>query len=207
MRTLISLAVCCLLSGLASGQTLIQDTLYLGTGTTFQGKIVIISPDMRTASGRTVVRARTELDVSNGQISLSLEPNDSSTPSGTYYVVQYFPRRGQSWSEQWIVPSSAAPLKVSEVRVLSSGGLWPVPPPAQQQINFADSEVPIGSVDGSNRTFQLAFQPSPPTSLILTRNGLVMKRGLDYTLAGKTVTFIVEQTPQVGDIILAWYRY
>jgi hypothetical protein len=41
----------------------------------------------------------------------------------------------------------------------------------------------------------------------LTRNGLIMKRGLDYTLAGKTVTFIAEQTPQVGDIILAWYRY
>lgn len=34
-----------------------------------------------------------------------------------------------------------------------------------------------------------------------------MKRGLDYALAGKTITFIVEQTPQVGDILLAWYRY
>lgn len=203
IRIILALLFCVV----AAAQTQIRDTIYTGTGAPFQGRIVVISPDMRTASGRTIVRARTEIDVSNGVIALDLEPNDSATPSNTYYVVQYFPKRGQSWSEQWILPTSATALKVHEVRVLSSGGMWPVPPPQQQMPNFADSEVPIGAVDGTNRTFELAFQPSPPTSLILTRNGLVMKRGLDYTLAGKTITFIAEQTPQVGDIILAWYRY
>jgi len=203
IRTLLLLAWCLV----AAAQTQILDTIYTGTGAPFQGRIVIISPDMRTRSDRTVVRARTEIDVPNGQISLTLEPNDTASPPNTFYVVQYFPKRGQSWSEQWIVPTTDAQLKISDVRVISSGGLWPVPPPQQQMPNFADSEVPVGPVNGSNRVFELAFQPSPQTSLILTRNGLVMKRGLDYTLAGKTVTFIAEQTPQVGDIILAWYRY
>lgn len=203
MRLLLILAWCFV----SAAQTQIRDTIYTGTGAPFQGRIVVISPDMRTASGRTIVRARTELDVSNGVIALDLEPNDTAQPANTFYVVQYFPKRGTSWSEQWIVPTSAASMKVHEVRIISSGGLWPVPPPQQQMPNFADSEVPVGPVDGMNRAFELAFQPSPPTSLILTRNGLIMKRGLDYMLAGKMVTFIVEQTPQVGDIILAWYRY
>lgn len=190
----------------AQCQTLIQDTIYSGTSP-FRGRIVIIGPDMTAASGKTVVRSRQELTIENGSIQISLEPNDTATPANTFYVVQYFPRQGNNWSEQWIVPTSATPLKVHQVRVISSGGLWPVPPPQQQLPNFADSEVPVGAVDGTNRTFTLALTPSPPTSLILTRNGLVMKRGLDYTLVGKTITFIVEQTPQVGDIILAWYRY
>jgi hypothetical protein len=201
MRRILLILVWCLV---ASAQTQIRDTLYTGTGATFQGRIVVISPDMRTPSGRTVVRARTELHVSNGVVAIDLEPNDTAHPAGTHYVVQYFPRSGPSWSEHWVIPTSSAPLKVHEVRIIGGGGS----PPQQQQIpNFADAEVPVGVIDGDNRIYNLAFTPSPPTSLILTRNGLILKRDLDYTLAGKTVTFTVEQTPQVGDILLAWYRY
>lgn len=188
----------------AWAQTQIQDTIYAGT-TPFQGRIVIIGPDMTTAGGRTVVRSRQEITVKDGVVNLTLEPNDTAIPPNTFYLVQYFPKGGIAWSENWVVRTSVLPLKVHEVRV-RSGGVWPGPPPAQA-VYFADSEVPVGAVDGVNRTFDLAFAPSPPTSLILTRNGLVMKRGLDYTLAGKTITFIVQQTPQVGDVILAWYRY
>lgn len=202
MKRLLWLLLCALS---AQGQTLIQDVLYAGT-VPFGGRIVIIGPDMTTAAGKTVVRSMMEISTNDGAISVSLEPNDTATPANTFYVVRYFPQRGTNWSEQWIVPTSETPLKVHQVRIISSGGLWPVPP--QQQLpNFADSEVPVGPVDGANRTYELAFQPSPPTSLILTRNGLVMKRSLDYTLDGKTITFISEQTPQLGDILLAWYRY
>lgn len=203
MKRLLWLLLC---AAAAQGQTLIQDVVYAGT-VPFRGRIVIIGPDMTTAAGKTVVRSRMEISTNDGAISVSLEPNDTATPANTFYVVQYFPQKGTNWSEQWVVPTSATPLKVHQVRVISSGGMWPVPPPQQQMPNFADSEVPVGVVDGTNRIFELAFQPSPPTSLILTRNGLVMKRGLDYTLAGKTITFIAQQTPQIGDILLAWYRY
>lgn len=202
MRRLIGLFM---LACAAWAQTQIRDTIYAGTAP-FQGKIVVLGPDMRTQSGRTIVRSRQEFEIKNGVVSIDLEPNDTAYPPNTYYVVQYFPRSGPSWSEQWIVPTSSEPLKVHQVRTLSSGGSYPSPPPAPTY-RFADAEVPIGPVNGENRVFQLADAPSPPTSLILTRNGLVMKRGLDYILVGNTITFIEEQTPQVGDILLAWYRY
>lgn len=198
------LALLVIIAG-AWAQTQIRDTIYAGTAP-FQGKLVVLGPDMRTASGRTIVRSRQEFNITNGAVSIDLEPNDTAYPTGTFYVVQYFPRNGPSWSEQWIVPTSSTPLKVHEVRILSSGGAYPSPPPAPVY-QFADAEVPLGTIDGSNRVFQLASTPKPPSSLILTRNGLVMKRGLDYVLAGQTITFIEEQTPQVGDILLAWYRY
>jgi len=200
MRRLIGIAM---LACSAWAQTQIRDTLYTGTGATFHGKIVVIGPDIRTQSGRTIVRSRQEVEIINGVVSIDLEPNDTASPPDTYYVVQYFPRRGPSWSEQWIIPTSAVPLRVHEVRIIG-GGLGP---PLQRVSNFADAEVPVGAIDGDNRVYNLAFTPSPPTSLILTRNGLVMKRGLDYTLTGNIVTFNGEQTPQVGDILLAWYRY
>lgn len=190
-----------LLSIAAAAQTQIRDTVYLGTGEPFEGRIVVLSPNMTTASGRTVLRGRTELYISNGIISIDLEPNDTSTPPGTRYVVQYYPRRGPAWSEHWNVPTSATPVLVSDVRVLTS------PPASSTGPRFSDAEVPAGSIDGIRRTFQLARAPSPPASLILTRNGLVLKLGVDYTLAGNSVTFIPEQTPQPGDIVLAWYRY
>jgi len=201
MRRLIGLFM---LACAAWAQTQIRDTIYSGAGATFQGRIVVISPDMRTQSGRTIVRSRQEFDITNGVVSIDLEPNDTASPPETYYIVQYFPRRGQSWSEQWIIPTSAVPLRVHEVRIISSGGLGPT---LQRVPNFADSEVPVGAIDGNNRVFNMAHTPSPPTSLLLTRNGLVMKRELDYTLNGNTVTFVLAQTPQVGDILLAWYRY
>jgi hypothetical protein len=72
--------------------------------------------------------------------------------------------------------------------------------------NYSDSEAPAGVVDGANVTFGLAATPTPAVSLLLFRNGLVQKPGLDYTLSGKTVTFLANNAPQPGDTIMAWYR-
>jgi hypothetical protein len=71
---------------------------------------------------------------------------------------------------------------------------------------FADAEVPGGAVDGTNKAFTLQHPPDPAASLILTRNGLVQKLGLDYSLNGATVTFI-PNVPQPGDLLQPWYRY
>jgi hypothetical protein len=71
---------------------------------------------------------------------------------------------------------------------------------------FVDSETPTGTVDGSNLVYSLANVPSPPESLLLYRNGLLMKNGLDYSLSGITITFVPSATPQTGDVLLASYR-
>jgi hypothetical protein len=71
---------------------------------------------------------------------------------------------------------------------------------------FVDNETPGGAVDGVNRVFTLAVTPVPNSSLLLYRNGLLQKSGIDYTLAAGAITFLVAATPQTGDILLASYR-
>lgn len=78
------------------------------------------------------------------------------------------------------------------------GGLLP---------SFADGEVPTGSINGANTGFSLANSPSPPGSLDLYLNGLLMRQGGDYTLSNNIVTFLTASTPQSGDTLLASYRF
>ena len=54
---------------------------------------------------------------------------------------------------------------------------------------FTDGEVPGGVVDGTNATFTLANTPSPAGSLVLYRNGIAQKAGVDYTLTGRPYNF------------------
>ena len=71
---------------------------------------------------------------------------------------------------------------------------------------FADGEMPGGAVDGSNASFNLANAPNPASSLALYRNGLLLERGLDYTVSGSTISFQSTDIPQPGDILQASYR-
>jgi hypothetical protein len=71
---------------------------------------------------------------------------------------------------------------------------------------FIDNEVPGGAVDGSNGIFTLTAAPVPESGLMVYRNGLLQRSGVDYTLAGVTITFVTAATPQSGDILLAFYR-
>lgn len=72
---------------------------------------------------------------------------------------------------------------------------------------FSDSELPTGSINGSNATFTLAYVASPPSSLQLYLNGLRMDQNVDYTISGTTITFVPASVPQTGDVLLATYRY
>lgn len=69
------------------------------------------------------------------------------------------------------------------------------------------SEVPSGTVNGSNDTFTLAGTPASGT-LRLYKNGLRQKAGAgnDYTLATATITFLAGNIPQTGDTLLADYE-
>jgi hypothetical protein len=73
--------------------------------------------------------------------------------------------------------------------------------------NFADSETPSGSVNGSNTSFTLLYAPSPAASLQLFRNGVLMTQAADYTVSANTVTFNSISVPQPGDVLTAYYRY
>jgi len=71
---------------------------------------------------------------------------------------------------------------------------------------FVDSEVPSGTLNGTNAAFILANSPTPPSSLALFRNGLLLSAGGDYTLLGNAITFTAGAQPQPGDILASSYR-
>lgn len=71
---------------------------------------------------------------------------------------------------------------------------------------FIDNEPPAGIVDGSNRAFTLESTPDPESSLVVYRNGLLQKVGIDFTLNARTITFVPGAVPQSGDILMASYR-
>ncbi|MGI8959632.1 MAG: hypothetical protein ACR2IV_07725 [Bryobacteraceae bacterium] len=71
---------------------------------------------------------------------------------------------------------------------------------------FVDFEIPVGTVDGSNATFILNAAPSPPSSLILTKNGMKLNPTADYSLSGNTIVFSQNAIPQPGDVLSAMYR-
>lgn len=73
-------------------------------------------------------------------------------------------------------------------------------------LNFADAEVPSGTIDGVNNTFTLAHTPSPSGSLILIRNGAAQRAGgSDFTLTTNSIAYA--GAPASGDTHQAWYRY
>jgi hypothetical protein len=82
-----------------------------------------------------------------------------------------------------------------------------LPPTGTAMINFTDSEVPLGSIDGINQVFTLAGTPMPASSLRVFRNGLLQKAGVDYDLSVNTITFTSVSIPTAGDILQVWYRY
>jgi hypothetical protein len=71
---------------------------------------------------------------------------------------------------------------------------------------FADAEIPEITATG----LELRNSPNPPSSLILTRNGLVLKAGAggDYDVSGNSITWAPGCEPlDPADLIQAWYRY
>lgn len=68
------------------------------------------------------------------------------------------------------------------------------------------ADAVAGTIDGTNATFTLTYAPNPANSLILSKNGAVLKSGVDYTLSGNTITFVSGAKPQSGDSLEAWYE-
>jgi hypothetical protein len=72
------------------------------------------------------------------------------------------------------------------------------------QQHFVNSEVPTGTVNGTNTVFTLEFTPNPTDSLRVFVNGARMKSGgEDFTVSNRTITFVT--APPTTSIILVDY--
>lgn len=160
----------------------ISDTIQTPfSGVPFIGKITISGPQMTTAAGQTVARWQNDYQVVNGVFSVTLEPNDTATPVGTSYSARYTPtpaQRGAAWTETWVVPTSASPLKINQVRVLTipAPGLVILP----QQI--AAGGATLGQCLGWSGS---AWEPVDCAGTSVTsfngRNGTVVAESGDYS--------------------------
>lgn len=66
------------------------------------------------------------------------------------------------------------------------------------------SEVPTGTVNGSNVTFTLTGVPADSDDLIVSVNGQVQRNGTDFTLSGNTITYTT--APETGWTHFAHYQ-
>ena len=71
-------------------------------------------------------------------------------------------------------------------------------------IHLVDDETPTGTVDGANTDFIINHIPSPANSLKVYVGGQRLRLTEDYTLASRTITFLI--APPTGSIILCDYR-
>ncbi len=71
---------------------------------------------------------------------------------------------------------------------------------------IVDAETPAGVINGLNAVFALQSTPSPANSVQLYRNGMLQRLGVDYTIAGATITFTSVSIPRSGDALIVSYR-
>ena len=67
-----------------------------------------------------------------------------------------------------------------------------------------DDETPTGTVNGSNKDFDLAHAPSPTSSLKCYVNGQRMRITEDYTFSARTISFLT--APPTGSILICDYH-
>jgi hypothetical protein len=73
-------------------------------------------------------------------------------------------------------------------------------------VNFMDDDT--SAVVNADGTVTLSSTPNPSSSVRLSRNGLVLKTGIDFTVSGQVVTFnFLPPTPASGDLFVISYRY
>lgn len=95
-------------------------------------------------------------------------------------------------SGKWYYLRADSTLKVDLVN--NTIGVASVPAPIEAQESW--------DITAPTPTFQLS---KLPISLKVYRNGILQKRGVDYTLSGTTVSFLSVSVPQKDDIIQAIY--
>jgi len=112
------------LCGIISGQsalTTIQDTLFDADGARYNGTLTIQWSTFDTTNPGTVVQQSETVQVVNGNLLVQLAANSTATPPANIYTVLYQSDGDQQYTEQWTVPVSTTPLKVSQVRIGTGG--------------------------------------------------------------------------------------
>lgn len=107
--------------------TTIEDTLYKADGTKFEGLVIISWKSFEAADTANVAAHVKTVRVVDGYLRVQLVPSTDAVP-GFQYAVRYNSNGRIQWEEIWVVPSSAHPLRIRDVR-LTSGNQTSTPAP------------------------------------------------------------------------------
>jgi len=146
-RTLLGLAALVLLLAapiaLAQGPSLttVSATLYASNGQPPSGTITISTPIPFISADGYPIPAHTNVTVpvTNGAFSVKLVPTVAGTPGGAYYIAGYNLPNG-SYTEYWVVPASAVPVGLAQIRA-------PAPPVPSISVPFAQLIPPLNCVN------------------------------------------------------------
>jgi len=69
---------------------------------------------------------------------------------------------------------------------------------------FWYTEIPVGSINGTNTAFTLTASPNPTNSLEVYLNGACLSVTEDYTLSGDDLTLLI--APPTGSLLKCNYR-
>jgi hypothetical protein len=76
--------------------------------------------------------------------------------------------------------------------------------PLGLSISAIVGESPSGTINSSNTSFGLAIIPNPAASLMVFRNGLVLRQGVDYTLSGSAISMVSAPQAASGSTAADW---
>ena len=99
--------------------TTIQDTLYKGDGTLMNATAVITWYSFVASDTSGIGQQTLRVPIVNGILFVQLVPNTTATPIEPY-TVNYASDGFMQYQEVWMVPPSATPLRVSEIRISSN---------------------------------------------------------------------------------------
>ncbi len=104
-----------MLSSIGRGASVvISDTLRYPDQSLASGSVTISWPTFTTVGGTTIAAGSVRSTITSGVLSVSLEPNDTATPSGITYSASFALGRG-SYTQRWLVYTSGSPLTVAQI--------------------------------------------------------------------------------------------
>ena len=128
-------------SALAQPATSVRDVLFNANGTRIQGTASISWKGFTASDGTTLATNMITVSIVQGVLSVDLVPNENTTPGGTSYHVAYQLDNGRRYLQRWVVPESASPVTVSQIRVTQ-------PPPPGSVIAPSQVSGLVAALDG-----------------------------------------------------------
>ncbi|MCU1307076.1 MAG: putative autotransporter protein [Acidobacteriaceae bacterium] len=193
---------CCLISVLvvalnlhASGPTMttISDVVYRANGQPATGTVVITWPAFTTSDNKAVAAGELSTAIGpSGVLTLSLAPNESATPSGTYYKVVYKLSDGMTSTEYWVVPL-ASPTTIGAIRASVVPTQVAAQLASRQYVDNAvsgNTDAVVHKTGTESITGVKTFSVSPIAPTPTSGTAIANKAYVDAAVSGVTGSFV-----------------